>query len=671
MQATLEGCVSKDPGELLRDPVWSHRIFQSGYGIDHALLNAMVIALSELAIQQPEMYRSVIEPLLDSPYETIQYLVIRSLASNGVLFADEGVDQLCTSPERLRIGYLSHPHWAARQLIEAVSPHSSDEKLKELETLLLGYYTDRERSASGGQQYGYAQFTLLSGIIANRRSREVSARLEELRQKFGGQEPAPPMPMRAQRAHSPIPLDVIEKMSDEEWLSAICQHDADEHEFTQDGRFVGGAQELSQALEDRVKHDADRFAELVLKFPDEANPLYFEAVLRGINGPELNIDTIVRVCERCHGVEGRPLGRYICDPIASSAKNEVPPEALNLVAWYATEDPDPGEELWRIQASPGQEYYYRGDPLENGINTNRGRGSHTIARLIEVDGDRIAHLQPALEKMVQDPSIAVRSCVAEALIAVLRHDRDLAVDLFQQLCDAEDPLLQTHFIERFLFFALQTHFQELSNILERMVISSMPDVASTGGRQACLAALDLEEAADLADLCLSGSEAQKIGAAQVMATNVMEATCRSYCEDALVRLFSDPSDTVRAEAADCFRRFQGSQLEGYDDLISRFVSSDVFSSNTFPLLVALERTTAKLPEVTLLACERFIDIVGLAAGDIRTSEAGDANTVIKLTLRTYQQSSDGAIRGRCLDLIDKLMQNGAYGMHDALEEFER
>ena len=87
--------------------------------------------------------------------------------------------------------------------------------------------------------------------------------------------------------------------------------------------------------------------------------------------------------------------------------------------------------------------------------------------------------------------------------------------------------------------------------------------------------------------------------------------------------------------------------------------------------MALERTTAKLPEVTLLACERFIDIVRLAAGDIRTSEAGDANTVIKLTLRTYQPSLDVAIRARCLDLIDKLMQNGAYGIHDALEEFER
>ena len=59
--------------------------------------------------------------------------------------------------------------------------------------------------------------------------------------------------MRAQAAQSPISGDVVEEMSDEQLLSAICQHDADKHEYTEDGRFVGGALELSRVLEDRVK----------------------------------------------------------------------------------------------------------------------------------------------------------------------------------------------------------------------------------------------------------------------------------------------------------------------------------------------------------------------------------------------------------------------------------
>ena len=671
MQAVIKDCASQERDGLLLDPVWSYRMFQSGYSVEDALLKAMEISHAKLAIQHPDMYRSVVAPLRESPFETIQYLLIRGFASNGVLFANEGVEHLCEKPQCLRIGYSSDPHWATRQLIESISPYCSDEKLKQLETLLLGYYPDWEKSIPGREQYGHAQFTLLSGIAAPRRSTESNRRLEELRRKFGRPEPQAPVPMKAEWVPSPIPEHAADKMSDDQWLSAILQHANERLGIRQDGHLTGGALELSRILENGVKKEPRRFAELALKFPDDANPSYFEAVLRGISGADLDIETIVRVCERCHRIQGRHLGREICEPIAGAAKDNVPPEGLDIVAWYATEDPDPDQELWRTQAPPSGDYYYRGNVLEHGINTVRGRAAQAVTKLIEGDHQRVARFRPALEKMVQDPSIAVRSCVAQALIPLLRFDRDLAVELFRQLCDTEDELLHTPFVERFMYFALQTHFRELAPILERMVNSEIPDVASTGARQACLAAVDLPEASTLASLCLSGSESQRVGAAQMMAANIKVATCRSFCEDALSSLFDDPSERVRAEAANCFRRFEGDDIAGYGHLIAHFVRSDAFPENRLRLLITLKRTTAKLPEVTLSACERFIDVARLAVGDISTREAGDADTVIKLTLRTYQQSSDDMIRARSLDLIDKLMEFGAYGINDALEDFER
>ena len=631
----------------------------------------MGIALSELAMQHTSIYRSVIEPIRESPFETIQYLLIRSLAANGPLFADEGVDHLCKKPERLNIGYSSNSHWVSRQLIESISPHCSEEKLRQLETLLLGYYSDWERSNPIRNRFGHAQFTLLSGLTEARRSEKVHKRLGELRRKFEQQEPASPQPMEFQLAQPPIHEDATEKMNDEQWLSAIRKHNTDCDSFTQDGRYVGGALELSRILENRVKQEPKRFAELVLKFPDHTNHCYFEAVLRGITDTDLDIETVIRVCEKCHRIEGRPLGRYICDPIASSAQEEVPAEALDLVAWYATEDPDPQQETWRTQVSPEKVHNFDRKILTNGINTNRGRAALAMARLIENDHKRITYFQPALEKMVQDPSIAVRSCVAQTLLAVLRHDRDLAVTLFRQLCNTEDALLQTRFIERFLLYALQTHFQELSHILRRMVSSQLPDVASAGARQACLTALDQSEAAELAELCLSGSEAQRIGAAQVMAANVKTATYRSFCENTLIKLFNDCNDEVRAEAAQCFSRFEGTQFEEYEHLIAQFVSSDAFQQNYTHLMMALEGTSAKLPEVTLAACERFVDMAGRATSNIGTETAWDADTVAKLTLRTYQQSTEDTIRARSLDLTDNLLENSAYGIDEALENFER
>ncbi len=670
MLGVIEDNAEQDTDGLRLDPNWSRRVFQSVYSVSPALLSAMETALSRTAIEDTESYRSVIEPILESPFETVQYLLIRSMASNGSCFAEEAIDHLCQEPERLKTGYTSDSFGATRQLIESVSPFCSVQKLEQLETLLLGYYPEFEKSKEGRHLYGYAQFSLLSGIADTRRSEKAERRLGELRRKFGKQEPDPPSPMRTGTVQSPIPENAAEMMSNEQWLAAIHQHES-EHGNWQQGPFVGGAYELATVLEKQVRRDPGRFAELVLRFPDDANVSYFGAVLRGISDADLDAEVVLRVCERCHRIDDGEVGRFICAPIANLGHVVLPSRALGLVSWYAFEDPDPNEELWRTPATPQGEPYYGGGILEHGINTVRGSAARAMAKLIEDDPNRAAYLQPVLEKMVQDTSIAVRSCVSQALIPVLRYDRDLAVELFRRLCNTEDVLLHTPFIERFMYFALQTHFQELAPILERMVNSEIPDVASTGARQACLAALDLPEAAAIADLCLSGSESQRVGAAQVMAANIKVATCRSYCEDALVSMFSDPNEEVRSEAANCFRRFEGDDLGGYEHLIVQFVLSDAFPKNRFPLLIALERTTAKLPEVTLSACERFIEVAGLAAGDISTREAGDADTVIKLTLRTYQQSSDHSIRARSLDLIDKLMEIGAYGIHGALEEIDR
>ena len=188
--------------------------------------------------------------------------------------------------------------------------------------LLLGYYPDWERSTPGRRQYGYAQFTLLSGITATRRSREANKRLEELRRKFRQPEPDAPRPMKAERVPSPIPERRADKMSDGQWLSAIRQYDSEGSGVGQHGHFVGGAHELSRVLENQVKQEPERFAKLVLEFPDDANPSYFEAVLRGISDANLDLEAVVTVCERCHRIEGRPLGREICEPLASFSQGQ-------------------------------------------------------------------------------------------------------------------------------------------------------------------------------------------------------------------------------------------------------------------------------------------------------------------------------------------------------------
>lgn len=316
----------------------------------------------------------------------------------------------------------------------------------------------------------------------------------------------------------------------------------------EDDFLKGGAHQLSGVLERRTKEDPERFARLSLRFPDDTHPYYFDAVLHGIAEAGVSTETLLEVCRRCHKLPDRPSGRWICDAVEKAADRLLPNELLEIVAWYATEDPDPERELWRTDAGDGQPYY-GGDILTAGINSARGRAAEAIAALIFRDADRTPNFLQVLERMVEDPSIGVRACVSSALTTVLNHDRNLAVELFKRLCDTEDVLLGTRGIENFLFYAARTHFGHLKPILERMVNSKDATVAAAGGRQACVASLDVEEARPLAEKCLSGTEAQREGAAEVYSANLRTARYRSVCEDALAQLFNDESEKVRSAAS--------------------------------------------------------------------------------------------------------------------------
>jgi hypothetical protein len=418
-------------------------------------------------------------------------------------------------------------------------------------------------------------------------------------------------------------------------------------------------------MEGQVKREPARFAKLACRFSDDTHPAYFDAVLRGVTEGGLDdMQLVLDVCKRCHQLPSRPCGHWICRPIAKLAEHPLPEEAMGLVAWYATEDPDPEQELWRTRAT-GR------DILSAAINSVRGSAAEAMAKFIFADRSRVTYLLPTIQRMVRAPSIAVRCCVADTLTAVLKHDRELDMPLFTQLCNSEDALLETHYIDRFLFYALQTHFEKLQPLVERMIGSLEPEVATVGARQVCLAPLCVEEARPLAERCISGTEVQQMGAAEVCAANLRTASFRSVCEKELIALFKSPFEKVRSKVSACFHGFEGEELGAYEGLVDAFVQSPAFASNYFHLIYALDQTTAKLPNVTCLACERFLNTFGREAGDIRTGRSADADMVCRLIVRVYSQTRDERLQIRCIDVIDRMNQARAFGFEKVLALYDR
>jgi len=656
----------KSGGPPYPDSVWEFHRKGESTGTKWAILNAMETALSNIAVNNPEYFEHIAEQLEDLDFKTVQYLLIRAYAANGERFSEGAIDYLYNQPSRLKTGYLENPHWATRELLEAITPYCSNKQLSRLEKIILDYYSDGEKSPNGRYHRGYSQLVLLDGIKPTRHSKVVSERLETLRQKFG-KKPLDPkyMTIRSGFVKSPIKEDHAENMTNEQWLEAVTRYNNDHKDetFEIQDPFIGGAYELSNVLEKQVEKDPTRFAELATNFSDGVNNHYFNAILRGIANTDSDVETVLKICQYCHQLPNHPCGRWICQLIANLAEQALPDEALEIVAWYATKDPDPEEELWRTNA-PGGDLYYDGDIINAGINSVRGNAAEAMGKLILPDKDRIVCFKPELEQMVQDPSIAVRSWVARTLTAVLIHDEDLAVQLFLQLCETEDKLLGTINVEYCIKYALQTHFDSLKQIIERMIKSEVSETIKCGARQVCAASLDLEKAKPLADLCLRGTEIQRLSSAEVFALNLREY--RPLCEDKLIQLFNDSSEIVSVEAATCFNAFEDDELSEYVDLIEAFVKSTAFNITQSPLINALEKTTAKLPEITCQICERYLDAI-----DSHNPYERSASLEIKvsqLILRIYRQTKDETLRTKCLDLIDRIMQIESYGLERGLSE---
>ena len=355
--------------------------------------------------------------------------------------------------------------------------------------------------------------------------------------------------------------------------------------------------------------------------------------------------------------------------VLGNIEDPLPDDAVRMLHQLATEHEDPGREEWQEDAGNGQPYY-GGDILTNGINTTRGRAADAIGYLILSDAACIERFRPTLDRMIQDRSAAVLSCVAGTLRAVSYHDPALGMLLFRGMNRSEDRLLATHHVCDFIKGHLRDGFPELRPIVERMLRSSEPEVCGAGARFASIANLIHEGAADLVDEALRGDARQRFGVAQVAAANIAGPEYRAWCEATLVALFDDDDPGVRRESASCFRQLQDETLDDYGDLIATFCGSKAFEKDSSWILHTLEKSSGRLPGMTCEVCEKFLDRFADEARDgwAGRAGAGDADTVAKLIFRTYQQHQNDEWTARSLDLIDRLCLER---IHDAGREFEQ
>ena len=651
-----------------RDAVWPYLIRSEHPSGEYACLSALAGALATLAREGTTNLEDMISDLHRRDTHIANHLLLALFAGGAARYVDEAVSSLCNEPWRFECGYSSSPHWCAMEAIKAVFPHCTAENRERLEAVILDYVPHHERSADGYKWVGHAQFALLSAIPSELRSPHAGARFMELTRKFGEPE-GEPQAISAQWIGSPIEKDATDRMTDDQWLSAIAKYRTELPTYSARDEYKGGALQLAQVFATRIQQEPDRFARLSLQFPSGTHPVYLGQTLASLKDASVEGDLKLQVCRKAFEESRGDYGRTIAD-VLGSIEDPLPNDAVAMLHWLATEHDDPAAELWQ-QATGGGRKHWNGEIDTAGINTTRGRAAIAVRDLILHDAAHVERFRITLDRMIRDPSTSVLSCVAGTLRAVAFRDPALGMSFFQDMNVPDDRMLATRDVYEFIRYRLRDSFVELRPVLERMLRSSEPEVCAAGARLSSLALLMDQSAADLVDQALGGGCHHRLGVAQIASGNIAISECRRWSEEMLAELFNDDDRAVRSKAASCFRQLKDEVLETYGELIEAFCNSKAFQEDSFSVLRMLEKSLGRLPGMTCLVCERFLDRFADEARDIRTHRAGDMFTVAKLIFRTYQQHQNDEWTSRSLNLIDHLCLERMGDVGDQLEHFER
>ncbi|WP_265521158.1 hypothetical protein [Oerskovia flava] len=652
---------------LLYDQHFSLRLrSEAGFdNVDDALYNGAADALASWVLTTPASTEALLRTLAASEYDSAQALLFRALIAGAGHFTDWAAELILEGDSRLESGCLSDGHWLSREVVQAVAPLVSDEVHSRLEDK----FRDLRNSCERFRSFGYTAFKFLSALEHDRLSPAGTRRLAEYQRKFGMDVPPPPTGIITYTVSSPISDTATARMSNKQWLRAMAKHDTDDRDWD---TSAGGARELSQMLRKRTAEDPLRFAGLVMQMTAMTNTAYLGAILWGFGEATIPTSALPAVFDAIRHIMS--LGLTECDRwlgwSVRGVLDDTPLDIVEIVRERALHAPDPKDNS-PVFTGHGDDRPGR-DLRQNGINTARGSLAEALGDLLlhDADGERTAAVRPHLVVLASDPVLSVRTCVAHTIAACLRHARPTAYEAFECLIDADDVLLASNLVVKLMMYIGNVDPERIDPVINRMLESADREVRHAGGSMAAFAALQWERP-QLMERALAGGIEVRTGAATVCSARVALAANSELVFAALRQLMRDDDDEVRKAVGELAIHLRGKSLRSFASFLSDLIASPSFVHATPQLLIALQEAPDKVDDLADLAAHRFLDIYGSDVADIRTGAAGDAHYISDLIVRGLAQTRDKVRVSALLDILDRLVELGVYGVNQAVEDAER
>ena len=648
----------------------SYNWYDSTFNIQNSFVHSFINALTQVALDKPEIFRPIAQQLEALPYRTPQQLLVYVFRNLPEQYVADALNFLIADHRRFGLG---ENQYESRLLISTIFPYLTTDQREQLETCILQFTWPFEKTLGlhGLRWSGFEQYLLLHAIPAELLSLEAKKRLDEWQRKFPDTPISdnPPIGTRGGFVPSPIASERAQKMSNRNWLQAMGKYKPGTRKA---GPFGGGARELSGVLLNEIKNDPQRFYKLFADVPLDVHDAYVRAFVNGFVESSAPAQWTFDVFQRYARQDERRIRRDLSYAVQKLARYKVPSDIIAILfEWvYSNEGED---ESWWAKGD------MNGDIYNSYLNSDRGAAFSTLMRILDESSstETIEQKWKLIEFASFDKSFALRLGAIEELSYMIHHDRERSWLLFESLMKECELLLESRQVREFLHWSLYKNFQRAKPFIESMIANPKPEVQEMGAELACIAAISADamesenalfEAKALSDKIKRGDAPLRRGATNVFAFNMTKGSenVRAICLENIRSLANDEDEEVRNKIVQKFFSLSDEFFFYFRGLMEDIAESPKYSLN-LQFTEYLWKHGMLDPNWTLGIIRTLINKPVLK----QTWESG-AEELIRFVLRVYTSpTADDATHEEAMNIFDNLMKKYANVANTVLSEWDR
>ena len=666
--------------------------------IARGVVELLIFAAQTLAAKQPEELIARTSSLETNASSVVQEIIMAGYTLLPACYADRGIGWLIAAPARFRLGSgYGEPEWLpAARLLKALSPHCSERLFRKAEEVIVHYHSPQERrnaefylkECRNGyfrHFWGKTQYFLLPALDAKRIQISTTSLIRVLKRKF--EHYSNERFLRGGISSGGFTGSKLgpnlEKISDRAWLKIVdskkvAGHNSKRVQIGPDRVLETSIHQFSGSLSRIAKRFPERFGCLALRFPDDVHPSYVSAILDGFgqmqpgeevpetekaNWQPASIGTVEAMLDKHQAGDDRETAMSFCHFIQRRAGENWSEKNIARLVHYACTHPDLEIGRLNVDCDKSSDEATVDILSENSINCVRGAAAGAIGELLWERKDRLEQVRSGIESLIHDPHPAVRIAAIESVEPVLNIDKGLAVHWFCEACKDDLRVAASRRASRFFNYIIPSHINKIGPMIQRMVLSSLDEVANEGARQVTARWLFhgffKNEFAD----CLKGTVAQRKGVTDVAASLLNKKDYSLKCQEILCQSMNDPDKEVRDKLRGIFSDNGLLNTSEYAEFIRTYAKSQAFADDHDHLVFGLKEITGSLigaAEAIFAVCEGFSTSLNRKTRDVGSTYSYSASEVSSILLRLYEQAQgeqNKQISERCLDIWDLFFQN--------------